>query len=89
MAGAVLKIMMRAQFYGRRPVYIYSYTLFVIFTIPCALAHNIETMLVSRFLHGLAGSAFLSVSGGTVGDLFDKHELSMPMIVFTASPFIG
>lgn len=47
------------------------------------------TMLVSRFFDGLAGSAFLSVAGGTVGDLFVKSELSLPMMVYTASPFIG
>ncbi|KAI4924283.1 uncharacterized protein J4E92_007364 [Alternaria infectoria] len=34
---------------------------------------NIQTMLVARFLDGLAGSAFLSVAGGTVGDMFGKH----------------
>lgn len=50
-----------------------SFTLFFIFTIPCAFARNIQTMLVARFLDGLAGSAFLSVAGGTVGDLFAKH----------------
>ncbi|EON68174.1 hypothetical protein W97_07323 [Coniosporium apollinis CBS 100218] len=47
------------------------------------------TMLVSRFVDGLAGSAFLSVAGGTVGDMFAKHELSAPMMFYTASPFIG
>jgi hypothetical protein len=41
--------------------------------IPCAVAQNIQTMLVGRFLDGLAGSAFLSVAGGTVGDMFAKH----------------
>jgi MFS family permease len=41
--------------------------------IPCALARNIETMLVARFLDGIAGSAFLSVAGGTVGDMFARH----------------
>lgn len=41
--------------------------------IPCAVAQNIQTMLVARFLDGLAGSAFLSVAGGTVGDMFGKH----------------
>jgi MFS family permease len=46
-------------------------------------------MLVARFLNGLAGSAFLSVAGGTVGDLFAKKDLSMPMMVYTASPFVG
>lgn len=45
--------------------------------IPCAVARNMQTMLVARFLDGLAGSAFLSVAGGTVGDLFAKH-VSLP-----------
>ncbi|KAL1618044.1 hypothetical protein SLS56_010749 [Neofusicoccum ribis] len=47
------------------------------------------TTLVARFLDGLAGSAFLSVAGGTVGDCFARHELSAPMMIYTASPFIG
>jgi MFS family permease len=46
--------------------------------IPCAVARNIETMLIARFLDGLAGSAFLSVAGGTVGDMFAKHVSSYP-----------
>ncbi|CAI6331964.1 unnamed protein product [Periconia digitata] len=78
-----------SEFYGRRPIYIVSFAFFFIFMIPCAFAQNIQTMLVVRFLDGLAGSAFLSVAGGTVGDLFAKHELSAPMMVYTASPFIG
>jgi predicted MFS family arabinose efflux permease len=40
---------------------------------PCAFAQNIQTMLIGRFLDGVAGSAFLSVAGGTVGDMFAKH----------------
>lgn len=46
-------------------------------------------MLVVRFIDGLAGSAFLSVAGGTVGDVFAKDELSLPMMIYTASPFLG
>ncbi|XPS73247.1 hypothetical protein M3J09_005397 [Ascochyta lentis] len=78
-----------SEFFGRRPIYIGSFTFFLIWLIPCAVARNIETMLIARFLDGLAGSAFLSVAGGTVGDMFAKHELSAPMMVYTASPFIG
>lgn len=78
-----------SEFYGRRIVYILSFVFFIIFLLPCALAHNIQTLLVGRFFNGLAGSAFLSVAGGTVGDLFTKTELSGPMMVYTASPFIG
>ncbi|KAF2124054.1 benomyl/methotrexate resistance protein [Dothidotthia symphoricarpi CBS 119687] len=78
-----------SEFYGRRPIYICSFTFFLIWLIPCAVARNIQTMLVARFLDGLAGSAFLSVAGGTVGDMFGKHELSAPMMIYTAAPFVG
>lgn len=46
-------------------------------------------MLIARFFDGLSGSAFLSVSGGTVGDLFNRDELQLPLMIFTAAPFIG
>lgn len=46
-------------------------------------------MLIVRFFDGLAGSAFLSVAGGTVGDMFPKDQLSAPMMIYTASPFVG
>ena len=55
-----------SEFYGRRIIYICSFGMFVIWMIPCAVAQNIGTMLVVRFIDGLAGSAFLSVAGGTV-----------------------
>ncbi|KAL3455127.1 major facilitator superfamily domain-containing protein [Aspergillus heterothallicus] len=78
-----------SEFYGRRNIYIVSFSFFLIWLIPCAVAKNIETMIVCRFINGLAGSAFLSVAGGTVGDLFDRHELGAPMMLYTSSPFIG
>lgn len=51
------------QFYGRRPIYVVSFAFFLIWLVPCAIAKNIATMLISRFLDGVAGSAFLSVAG--------------------------
>ena len=78
-----------SEFYGRRPIYVVSFFFYLIWLIPCALAKNIETELIGRFIDGVAGSAFLSVAGGTVGDVFAKHELQAPMMIFTASPFIG
>ncbi|PYI01080.1 MFS transporter [Aspergillus sclerotiicarbonarius CBS 121057] len=78
-----------SEFYGRRRIYICSFTLFLIWLIPCAVAQNIQTLIICRFFNGIAGSAFLSVAGGTVGDLFARHELSAPMMLYTSSPFIG
>lgn len=46
-------------------------------------------MVISRFFNGVSGSAFLSVAGGTVGDIFERRQLAGPMMVYTASPFLG
>jgi multidrug resistance protein len=78
-----------SEFYGRRMIYIGAFVFFTIWLVPCAVAPNIQTMLIARFFDGLSGSAFLSVAGGTIGDLFDKQELQAPMMIYTASPFIG
>ncbi|KAL1976372.1 hypothetical protein VTN31DRAFT_2654 [Thermomyces dupontii] len=78
-----------SEFYGRRIIYIVSFAVFSLWLIPCAVAQNIETMIIVRFFAGLAGSAFLSVAGGTVGDMFPRQELGAPMMFYTASPFVG
>lgn len=78
-----------SEFYGRRPIYLVSFSFFLIWLIPSAVAQNIQTVLVARFFDGLSGSAFLSVAGGTVGDMFNREQLQLPMLVYTASPFIG
>ena len=78
-----------SEFYGRRPIYLVSWAAFVIWLIPCAVAHNIQTLLVGRFFNGVCGSAFMSVAGGTVGDLFSGNDLGLPMMLYTAAPFVG
>lgn len=50
---------------------------------------TIAVHLIFRFLTGFCSSAFLSVAGGTVSDLFDDDKVAMPMAVYTLSPFIG
>lgn len=36
------------QFYGRRPIYLGAFTMFFIWIIPCAVAQNIQTLLIAR-----------------------------------------
>ncbi|KAK5133872.1 hypothetical protein LTR08_007203 [Meristemomyces frigidus] len=78
-----------SEFFGRRNIFICAFGMYFVWLIPCAVAQNIETMLVVRFFDGLAGSAFLSVAGGTVGDMFPREKLSAPMMIYTAAPFVG
>lgn len=78
-----------SEFYGRRIVFLVSYTLFVILQIPTPLAKNTATLIIPRFFAALAGSAFLTVAGGTVSDMFSTEHLASPMSVYSASPFLG
>ncbi|XWW98735.1 hypothetical protein V2A60_006737 [Cordyceps javanica] len=78
-----------SEFYGRRPIYLVAWSVFVLFLFPGAFAGNIQSILVARFFGGFSGSAFLAVSGGTVGDLFQRHELQAPMVLFSLAPFLG
>lgn len=77
------------KFYGRRPIYIVSIALYLVWLIPCAAAQNIQTLIVGRFLGGLFGSAFQAVSAGSVVDVFSRNEIQFPMVVFTTTPFMG
>ncbi|KAI1800203.1 MFS general substrate transporter [Daldinia bambusicola] len=78
-----------SEFIGRRPIYLASWAMFLIWLIPSAVARNIATMLVARFIDGFAGSSFLSVAGGTVSDMFRRDQIQAPMVIVSLSPFIG
>ncbi|KAF8995853.1 major facilitator superfamily domain-containing protein [Cyathus striatus] len=54
-----------------------------------AFSPNIVVYLVFRFITGFCGSAFLSVAGGSVSDLFSDSTVANPMALYTISPFIG
>ncbi|KAI1411776.1 putative bicyclomycin resistance protein [Hypoxylon sp. FL1857] len=78
-----------SEFVGRRPIYLASWAMFLIWLIPSAVAKNAATMLVTRFIDGFAGSSFLSVAGGTVSDVFRREHIQAPMVIIALSPFIG
>lgn len=64
-----------SEFYGRRPVYNIGFFFFFAFSWLVAFG-NFAGVLVGRFIQGLAGSAFLSVAGGT-GKLRAQQALRM------------
>ena len=75
--------------FGRKPVYIITLSLAVIFVIPYAVAPNIGTLLVCRFIDGIAFSAPMTLVGGTLADLWRPEERGVPMAAFSAAPFAG
>ncbi|KAI1623469.1 MFS transporter, partial [Exophiala viscosa] len=78
-----------SELFGRKPVYIITIAVAVIFEIPCAVAQNIGTLLVCRLIDGIAFSAPMTLVGGTLADLWKNEERGVPMAVFSAAPFIG
>lgn len=73
--------------WGRRPVFLVTYFLFAVFNIPCALAKNIETLLICRFLAGFFGSSPLTNSGGVISDMFSASERALGISIFALAPF--
>jgi multidrug resistance protein len=78
-----------SEIIGRRPVYIISLALYVIFNIPCALAPNIGCLLACRFLCGVFSSSGLSLAGGTIADVWNIEERGMAIAFFAAAPYCG
>jgi multidrug resistance protein len=78
-----------SEIIGRRPVYLISLSLYVIFNIPCALSPNIGGLLVCRFLCGVFSSSGLSLAGGTIADIWSIEERGMAIAYFAAAPYCG
>jgi len=78
-----------SEIIGRRPVYIISLALYVIFQIPCALAPNIGGLLACRFLSGVFASSGLSLAGGTIADVWNIQERGTAIAYFAAAPYCG
>ncbi|KAL0255068.1 hypothetical protein SLS55_009596 [Diplodia seriata] len=78
-----------SEYFGRNPVYVWSWLLLVIFQIPLALAPNIGTVIVCRLLQGFFGSAPLTNTGGTVSDLWARNECGSAMAIYGLSSTFG
>lgn len=75
--------------FGRRSVYIVSFTLFCAFAVGAALAPTVESLIGFRVLCGMASSSVQAVGAGTVGDLYAQHERGRAMGFFYLGPLMG
>ncbi|KDE09672.1 hypothetical protein MVLG_00078 [Microbotryum lychnidis-dioicae p1A1 Lamole] len=86
-SAAPLIIAPFSEVYGRSWIYFGSAFIFTLFFLPQALAQNIETILVARFISGCAGSTAVSLVGGTLADVWSDEERGLPMAIFAWSAF--
>jgi len=82
-----------ADLWGRKkPLYL-GLAIFVLASIGCALAQDIQTLVVLRFIQGLGAAAGMAIPRAVVRDLHTGHEaarmMSLLMLVFSVSPILA
>lgn len=78
-----------SELFGRKPIYVIALFLYTIFNIPCAVATNIQTVLVCRFFCGFFASCSLTLAGGSISDLFPTETRGNAIAYFAAAPYAG
>lgn len=78
-----------SEVYGRLPVYHVCNGQFILWTIACALAPNIGTLLFFRLMAGIAGSCPLTIGGGSIADLIVQEKRGGAMALFALGPLLG
>lgn len=74
---------------GRNRPYVVGMTLFVIVSIPTALAKNIGGLLFLRFLQGLFGSPILSTGGASLTSIADVYAKPYSLFTWAISSLAG
>ncbi len=70
--------------YGRRLTLIVGLTAYLILSILCAIAPNLETLLVFRFLQGVSACAAPVSARAMVADIYDGPGIQRAMSIVTA-----
>lgn len=78
-----------SELYGRLPLYHVCNGLFVVLTIACALATNLNMLIGFRFVEGLFGSCPLTIGGGTIADMIPQQKRGGVMAIWALGPLMG
>ena len=78
-----------SEYYGRSPIYVISYGIFLIWVIGTALVKTLGGFLVLRFLSGWFCAVTIANFGGTIADLFEPHATGTPMSLFLWAATVG
>ena len=78
-----------SEVYGRKLPLFTGYFFFILFQIPVATAQNIRTILIWRFLGGVASSGSPAIVGGYLADFLRPVERGVAVAIFAATTLIG
>lgn len=74
---------------GRKPVFVISGALLVLFQLTCALTPNFGGMLAARFLVGCAASTFSTMIGGVLADFYHAKDRNWAMSIYAGGAVGG
>lgn len=75
--------------FGRRSIYLTSFTLFVLFSIASALSVDISMLIIMRIGVGGASASVQAVGAGTIADIWEPRERGLAMSMFYLGPLLG
>ena len=78
-----------SEYYGRTALYLIPYGTYLVFLAGTALVHSLGGFLVLRFLSGTFASVTIANFGGTIADLWPRHEVGPAMNVFLWAAVCG
>jgi MFS family permease len=78
-----------SEMYGRKSIFVISYTAYTAFSMAAACAPNITALLVLRFFASAFGSSSMTNAGGVIADMFSKRERGLATGLFATTPFLG
>lgn len=78
-----------SELHGRKTPFFVGYSAFILSQIPVALAQNVETILIFRFLGGVASSGSPAIVGGYLADFLPPVERGVAIAIFAATTLIG
>ena len=78
-----------SELYGRLYVYHVCNVGFLAFTIACAVAPSMGSLIAFRFFAGVIGVAPVTIGGGTIADLMPPARRGGAMAIWAMGPLLG
>jgi MFS family permease len=78
-----------SDIYGRRPVYIITFLIYILACIGLAYSQSYAMLLFFRMLQSFGSSSAISVGAGTIGDISTPEERGGYMGIFSMSTSLG
>jgi MFS family permease len=78
-----------SEIYGRAIVYNVCNTIFLIFSIACAVANSLNALIVFRLFAGIAASCPITIGAGSIADMVPLERRGLAMMFWIMGPLIG